>query len=208
MSKVAHWVDERARLRAIQAIAELELKSAAEVVVTVRASSGDYRAADFLFASAMAFLALGVYVYFPVVFTDDLAPPAILLLFLASAFLCSQLWPLRRLLVRGDVRRRNVRRAALAEFVEQGIGRTAGRTGIFIYASLFEREVEVVTDLGVDVAALGESGARALVTIRGAIRGRGIDDLVSGMGELGDALAPVLPRAADDVNELPDALVS
>ncbi|MEB2312215.1 MAG: hypothetical protein OZ921_17985 [Sorangiineae bacterium] len=208
MTSLRSWLEQEAQARVERAVAELEQKCAAEVVVTVRRSSGDYRAADLTFASAMCFVALVVYVYFPVVFADDPMPPALLALFLVSVFLSSQFWPLRRLLLRRATLRRNVRRAALTEFHDQRITRTRGRTGILIYASLFERELEVVFDVGLDLATLGDGGARAVATIRGALRSGGLEELVRGLSALGDALAPVRPHAADDVNELPDAVVS
>ncbi len=208
MTSEREWLARDAQSRVEAAIREVESKSAAEIVVTVRKSSGNYRAADLLFGSAMSFAALLVYVYHPAEFSDDLVPPAILLLFVISAFFCSELAPLRRALTRRSVRLENVRRAALTELHEQRVTATAGRTGIFIYVSLFERVVEVVPDLGVDPRQLGNDGAEALAEIRGAVCNGGVDALVRGLDRLGGPLARCLPRAADDVNELPDGVVS
>ena len=60
-----------------------------------------------------------------------------------------------------------MRTAARAAFVDQGISRTRGRTGILVFVSLFEREVEVVADVGVDPVLLGEDWTRAVAALTG-----------------------------------------
>ena len=202
------WLDESAQRRVERAVKELELVSSAEVVVTVRQTSGSYRAADVMFGALLAFAGLVVYVYHPFEFTDDLVPPALLILFLAGSFFCSQVGPLRRLLTPQRLLSDNARRAALTEFHEQRISVTRDRTGIFVYVSLFERIVEIVPDVGVGARRLGDDGTAALAAMRDAVRQGGVETLVEGLGRLARALERSLPRSSDDVNELPDAVVS
>jgi len=202
------WLDESAQKRVEEAIERAEGKTAAEFVVTVRAKSGHYRAADRLFGSLVAFAGLLVYVYHPTEFTDDLVPPALALLFAASMGFCSQVGTLRRLLTTKRVLQENVRRAAIAEFYEQRISVTRDRTGVLIYVSLMEQLVEVVPDVGIDVRRLGDDGASAIAALRSAVRRGGVEALIQGLGSLSDALGRALPRAEDDVNELPDGVVS
>jgi putative membrane protein len=202
------WLEKSAQKRVEAAIKRAEEKTAAEFVVTVRAKSGHYRAADLLFGSLVAFAGLLVYVYHPTEFTDDLVPPALALLFAASAGFCSQLGALRRLLTKKRVLQENVRRAAIAEFYDQRISVTRDRTGVLIYVSLMEQLVEVIPDVGIDVRRLGDDGASAIAELRSAVRHGGVDALVQGLGSLSDALGRALPRAEDDVNELPDGVVS
>ncbi len=85
---------------------------------------------------------------------------------------------------------------------------TTGRTGILIYVSLFERAVEVVPDVGVDPRKLGADFGAAVLEIASAVRGDGLSQLERGLAQLGTPLSRGLPRAADDVNELPDGMVS
>ena len=202
------WLSEEARKRVEKAIVALESQTAAEVVVTVRQSSGSYVAADLAFASLVSGIGLFVYVYHPAEFADDLVPPALAFLYGASVFFSSQLAPLRRGFSRQATRRENVRRAALTEFHEQRISGTSARTGILVYVSLFERLVEVVPDVGVDAKKLGDSFGDAVAELSGAVRGDGVAQLERGLSRTATPLARVLPRSADDVNELPDGMVS
>ncbi|MBK7584803.1 MAG: hypothetical protein IPI67_32020 [Myxococcales bacterium] len=202
------WLSDDAKQRVERAIVELERQTSAELVVTVRQTSGSYLAQDLLFATLMAGIGLCLYAYHPAEFTDDLVPPALGLLFGASAFFCAQVPGLRRLFVRPSTLRDNVRRAALTAFHEQRIDGTSGRTGILIYVSLFERVVEVIPDTGVDARRLGTEFGEAVGEIAAAVRGEGLLQLTRGISKLAPSLARVLPRADDDVNELPDGVVS
>ena len=208
MTGQSAWLDQQARERVERAVVEAERKTSAEIVVTVRQSSGHYRAADLLFGSLVAFSGLLVYVYHPTEFTDDLVPPALLVLFVVAAGLSTQLGLLRRWLTPRRVLEENVRRAAITEFYEQRIGVTRDRTGILIYVSLLEGLVEVVPDVGVDPHRLGDEGSSAIASLRDVARHGGVDALIQALGRLSDALGRTLPRAADDVNELPDGVVS
>jgi len=202
------WLLPEAQKKVESAIASVESKTAAEIVVTVRHDSGRYRAADLLVGAVAGFSALFFYVYHPTTFTDDLVPPAILLLSVVATFLCAQTSELKRWLTRRSELEENVRRAALSEFHEQRISVTRDRTGILVYVSLLEKIVEVVPDVGVDAQRLGEDGARALMKIRESVKTGGVPALIEGLEQLGKNLERTLPRAEDDVNELPDRVVA
>ena len=208
MTNGRQWLQPEAQKKVERAIVEAEAKTAAEFVVTVRASSGSYRAADLWFSSLLTFVGLMVYIYHPVQFTDDLVPPALALLFLISTAFASQVGWLRRLLTSQRVQEENVRHAALSAFYEQGISVTQGRTGVLVYVSLLESRAEVVPDIGVHPPDSSKDAANAAATLRNAVREGGVDALVRGLAELSDSLGQTLPRAADDINELSNSVVS
>jgi putative membrane protein len=202
------WLESAAKTQVEHAVAAAEQITSAEFVVTVRHRSGAYHAAALAFGGVCSFAGLLLYVYHPTEFTDDLVPPALLLLFVLSAALASQVGLLLRLLTPAGVRRENVRRAAIEAFHEQGISVTQGRTGVLLYVSLLELSATVIADVGVDLETLDEGGKRAIAEIEGAVRHGGVDALVNGLGRLSRSLGRTLPRSADDENELSDAVVS
>jgi len=201
------WLSPALRDRVAATIREIEGRTGAEVVVTVRARSGYYRAADYLFGAVCSFAALLGYVFLPITFPDDVAALLIVLSFGVGAVFAANVPPLRRLLVSRSRRGEEVARAARACFVEQGIGRTRDRTGVLVYLSLFERRVEVVADGGIPVARLGQRYRDASAALDRAARRRP-EAFLSALGALGELLAEAVPRRADDVNELPDEVVS
>jgi len=185
------------------AVQAVEAGSSAELVVSVRPSSGYFLHADLLAGLAAAFAALAFLLYAPWSFglawfiVDPLAAAAL------GVLVTSRSPALRRLLTPPSVRRRQVETAARAMFVEKRIHRTAGRTGILLYISLLERDAAVVVDLGVETVAATERWKEAVAEIEKAVR-RGEDGVaVARRAEaLAAILSPVLVRGLDDVDEL------
>lgn len=198
------FLEPDARKRVAEAIAAVEQQTAAEVVVAVRKTSGHYRHTDYLLGSLCALVGLLVFLFHPAPFEEDLFPVAELALFLTGVALSVAISPLRRLLTSGSLRSSNVATAGRAAFYELGIGRTRQRTGILVYVSLFEREALVLADSGVEPEKLGEGWSEAVRMIEASVREGGMAQLLAGLGRLGAPLGKALPRAADDVNELPD----
>lgn len=188
-----------------QAVKQAEAKTSAELVVVVRPASARYGHVDGLvgLSTAMAFLC--VFLYAPTPFDFTYLP-----LELAGAFafgvLCALGVPsLKRALVPRAEMTRAVRSAACETFVERGVHRTRGRSGVLVCVSSFERRVELVTDVGVKAATASREWDAACATLEAAVRRRDVQAFAAGLVSLGAALAGPLPRADDDENELPDA---
>jgi putative membrane protein len=199
-----------AKARVATAITAIEKKTSAEVVVSMRPASGSYLHADLLAGAVSALAYLCVFLYHPEPFDFTYFPIEQALCFVLAAVACSRLAPLRRLLTGRKTRERNVELAAKAMFVDRGITKTRSRTGVLVYLSVFERDVAVVLDVGLDAARLGEPYARAARELRaeGARRNGSIDDFVKALDAVGAALAEAYPIEDDDVDELPNEVAA
>ena len=130
------------------AVRELEARSAAELVVEVRARSGSYAHADGRFAAVLSVVSLIVIVFMPWVV------PPIAVVFDAVAFyllglaIAGRSSALRRLFTSRRERTQVVRTHAAALYHDRGIGHTAEETGLLLYVSLLERRMEVLADRG------------------------------------------------------------
>ena len=131
------------------AIRSIEAASSAEVVVDVRSRSGSYAHADGRAGALLAFVALLVVLFSPVVFDPFIVPGVVLTAYAAGMLLSMQVKAVRRLFTSRRERDANVRTHAAAAFFEQGIGRTANETGILLYLSLVEQRLELIADRGV-----------------------------------------------------------
>lgn len=202
------WLGAEARKSIADVVRAIEAKTSAEIVVTVRAQSATYRHVDLAVGAACAFVALLIYVYAPIEFMDDPAPPVIAVFFAAGALVSGAIPAVQRRLSSASARRENVRVAARAAFVDQGIGRTRARNGVLVYLSLLEREVEIVTDVGIDLGDQAEAWGKALAALEQVVRGGGdVASVGARLRALGETLAVTMPVQADDANELPDAPV-
>lgn len=205
---MSDWFEAEAKKVLGGVVRSIESKSAAEVVVTVRRRSSDYFHAELAVGSLFGVVALLVYAYAPAEFDDDLAPLLIVLAYFAGAVLARALPPLKRLFTREASRRRAVSDAARAAFLDQGIDKTRARTGILVYLSLLEQRAELVCDRGVPHADIPEWKARLGELQSLLAQGAPPETFAAKLDELGDLLGKALPVGADDVNELPDEVVS
>ena len=193
------------KAKVADAVRAVEAVSSAEVVVTVRRRSCRYREADYLCGFVAALLTLVALLYLPQEFALHWMVPDVVLGFALGTLLASRWSALRRLLVPAARMRSAVGRAAKVAFVDLGISRTSGRTGILIYVSALERLVEVVADVGVLGAKPGKAWDEAVARLGGALRtGAAGERLLGALAALGPALRDALPRADNDINELPD----
>jgi len=200
------FFDEATKTRAADEVKALEARTAAEVVVAVRRASGHYRHTDYLVGFVLSLVTLVAMLYLPPEFPLEAFPVDVALSFAAGAVVSAALPGVRRRLTSRELLEENVRTAARAAFVELGVSRTTGRTGVLVFVSTLERRVEVVADMGVDTAALGKEWEEALAKLSAAVAtSESPGPFFEALRLLAPPLERVLPRSASDINELPDA---
>lgn len=207
--KVRAFFDDKARARAAEEVKAIEARTAAEVVVAVHRAAGHYRHTDYLTGFLLSLVTLVALLYLPQEYPLEIFPVNVTASFVTGAVLSMALPAMRRRLTSPRLLEENVRRAAQAAFVELGISRTRGRTGILVFVSVFERRVAVVTDIGVEPSAMGAEWEAALAKLSAAVASSSSPEpFFEAMRLLAPPLERTLPRAADDFNELPDVAYS
>lgn len=116
--------------------------------------------------------------------------------------------PLRFALIPGPIKTRRVHERAVGAFRVGAEQRTSGRTGVLIYLSMREHRAEVLADAAiarkVDADVWTEALEAMLVQVRAGDVAGGMCAAIERVGAL---LSAHLPRAADDLNEVPDRLI-
>ena len=189
------------------AVGRVESQSAAEVVIAVVPQSGEYWQGRVLLSVMWALAAGFAFLHF--------APwrqPALALLLEVGVgglgFAFSGLAWLQRRLVSPAAANRAVNARAFQLFAERGLQGTRGRTALLIFVSELERRVVLLGDRTLN-AELGQRGWDEYVEL--LVRHIRAGQLRAGLLEVLERLTPQLaalaPRAADDENELPDAVL-
>jgi len=194
----------RAKESMTEAIREVESKTSAELVVLVRWESGVYRDTDYLVGFALAILTLMALLYLPHEFPLWVFALDVPISFGIGSLLSMTINPIRRAATKRKRMEDAVRRAAHAEFFEHGISKTSGRSGVLVYLSAFERRVQVVPDIGIDVEALGTPWKTALDALSSCANEGDVAGFVKTLKSFGPILGDVYPRRADDRDELGD----
>jgi putative membrane protein len=193
------------RKRVGLAVEDIEKGTSAEVVVTVRHRSGDYRHTDMFHGSVLAFAALAFMLFDTQVFDIDVMPINVVLAFVIGTALSHWVPWLRRAATSKRLLGESTQKSARAAFYDLGVSRTKGRTGILVYVSMFERRVEVVPDIAVKPEELGEGWKSALSAMQNAVaQGPDVDRFLAAMATMKEPLSSALPIQPDDVNELPN----
>ena len=185
-------------------VRDVESRSAAELVVEVRARAGSYAHADARFGATLALFSLVVLVFMPLVvppLTVLLDAPAFYLLGVLISRYCD---PLRRVFTTKKERAELVHMRAAALFHERRVGETERETGVLFFASMLERRIEVIADRGV-LRAVQANEWNALLADFHDIRVHNASEVAAALRRVGALLERDLPAGDVNADELPNA---
>ncbi len=210
------------RRQVAAAVTAAERKTSAEIVPCAATSSGRYDRAEDIVGLWLGMITLvAACLLWPPNSRESgswdspepwMFPAALVLVavagFVVGAIVASRVGWLRRLFTPRRQMCDEVTERARAVFFDQRVHHTAGATGVLLYVSLYERKAVVLADQ----AIVDKLGPNALQDVCDTLtahlrRSHPTDALCQAIAAVGEKLAAVLPGAADDVNELPDALV-
>jgi len=185
-------------------IKEIERNTDAELVIVVRARSGNYAHADYLFGFVVAFVILNVLIFVPFPFPEYLVPVDIAVAFVLGAIISWRSNSIRRLFSRENYRKQAVRRAAAAMFYEAGIANTNAEMGVLIYLSLMERRLELIADRGVLKKVPAQDWNHETFELRALGKNPDPNAFQKAIEQFGKVLATHIPPTGENPNELPD----
>lgn len=200
------FATEKGREALLVAARALEAQSGAEVVIAVRARSSHYLHAHLLAGAAAGTMILWFQLFSPWEFSLPAILLTPLLVGIATGFATQASPTVQRLLTPISVRQASVRTASQSAFFELGVGETRRRTGLLVYVSCLERSVAILPDRGLAAVSALRGWPEAKAELLMAVER---DDASLGavaLGRFGPLLAAAVPRAQDDVNELPDTV--
>jgi putative membrane protein len=197
--------DDAARAALTDCVRKIETTTDAELVLVVRARSGSYRQADYLFGALVAFAGLLFLLFSPFDFHQYWVAIDVLLLFVIGSVITSRSNSLRRLLTTDKFRSAAVRTGAAAMFYEAGIANTNAEMGVLIYLSVLERRLELIADRGILKGVNALDWNQLLFELHEAGRKADAQTLQTSLENLGALLSKSLPATGENPNELPDA---
>ena len=198
------FLEPAAKSRTAEAIRAVEAQTAVEVVVAVRRRASHHVGVSLAFGLALAVVVFAVMWFSPTVYDVRTMPLDAALAFVLGAALAASVPSLRRLLTPRGFRSRSVEAAARAAFCALGIEKTRGRTGLLVFVALFEEEAVLVPDSGIPAALVTGPLAALREALSAAVARSDLDAFLTALARLGPACSAVLPRQADDENELCD----
>jgi putative membrane protein len=219
MTRASKLFTEEDQRRITEAVEKAESRTSAELIPVVATASGRYDRAEDMVGlwvglGALAVTWLGVQDVEAAPWGElrpTLGLPSVVGLVLGGwvvGVLLAHLLPgLRRLFIPRRELEAEVDRAAREAFFDRRVHHTEGATGLLVYVSLFEHRAVLLADAQV-LEKLGQEKLDALCAglVAELKRGAYVDGLCRTLEAAGVALGEVLPRRADDRNELPNTL--
>lgn len=187
------------------AVAAAERATSGEIVVVLARAADDYW--DFSFAGAIlvALLVPAVALFFT---SSAHAIYELQLGFFLATVALLRLPPMRALLVPRATRAAYAAVLARAQFVVQGLHRTAQRNGVLIFIAFAERYVEILADEGVAQRVPAGEWRDVVDALTAAIRNdRLAAGIVAAIGTCGAHLQREFPPLSTPKNQLPNRLI-
>jgi putative membrane protein len=201
-------LDPADRLRIEGAVLEAERNTAGEIVVAVVGSCAEYESAGWRLGATAALLGfLAAWIFAPEI------GPGILLGAQAGGLvfghLLARVQIIRRSLIPDRLMQECAERRAWSAFAENGLARTAERTGILLFVALFEQRVIVLGDEGVDqVLDPDESWDEVIDLLLAGVREqRATEGILAAVRRCGEILQMHLPAPPKNLDQLPTALI-
>jgi putative membrane protein len=135
--------------------------------------------------------------------------PFSFLFFFPCRLLFQRVDALKKLFIGIRRREETVRLRAERAFYERRLYKTKKNTGVLFFLSLLERKVWILADKGIYEKMDQETLNRfANEVSRGIREGRACDALSQAIQEIGSLLSQYFPITPDDINELPDDVMT
>lgn len=205
------------RERVTQCVQEVEKSTSAEIVPLVRSASSGYPAAllrgalvvGMVLASAATVLDSLLTPWGSLDILDVwLFPGAFVVVFGVVYLLARAIPGFARILVSRAEMSEEVGEAAVTAFFRHRLAETRDRTGILLFASVFERRVVVLADEGINAKVTQDTWQQvAELVLKGIRHGHAADGLCEAIDRCGKLVAEGFPIRAGDTDELRNLIV-
>jgi putative membrane protein len=201
------FLSEADRRRIVTAVRKAEQRTAGEFVTVISRRADIYLVIPLLIAIAISLALPGLLWLFDLVhsfialYTLQLGAFIVLALLLCWQRIAVRLAPDR-------LKAARVASRAREQFLLRGLHHTRERAGVLLFVAVAERRVELVADAGIHARVAPGTWDAIVASFTASVReGRIADGFVVAIDAVAERLATHFPRAANDLNELPDRLV-
>lgn len=208
MSKAKVFLTQNEQDALIQCVQDVETRTSGEIVPMIASSSYEYPRASLiggLIGGALA--GVGVTLAFG---REDMW--FFLAVFLAGFLIFSRLFEslpaLKKPFISKREMREEVEEAAFTAFYRHGLHHTRDLTGILIYVSVYERQVQVLADKGINDKVDPSVWQEVVTMVTDGIKaGNPGEALCKGVTRCGELVETNFPIKADDTDELPNLII-
>ncbi len=201
------FIKDEDKARIARAIQEAESRTAGEIVTIIAREADDYPFLPLLWAAGAGLLTPLPLVLLDLPLTALQIYEIQIVVFLGLGLL-TRWQPIKMRLIPRALKRQRAGRLARAQFVEQGLHHTEGRSGIMIFVSVAERYVEIMADQGINDRVPPGSWDGIVRDFVAKVRAKQTAEaFVIAVERCGALLAEHFPAEPRNPDELPNHLV-
>ncbi|MDJ0942485.1 MAG: TPM domain-containing protein [Kiloniellales bacterium] len=201
------FIKDEDKARIARAIQEAESRTAGEIVTIIAREADDYPFLPLLWAAGTALLTPLPLVLLDLPLTALQIYEIQIVVFLGLGLL-TRWQPIKMRLIPRALKRQRAGRLARAQFVEQGLHHTEGRSGIMIFVSVAERYVEIMADQGINDRVPPGSWDGIVRDFVAKVRAKQTAEaFLNAVERCGALLAEHFPAEPRNPDELPNHLV-
>ena len=190
-----------------QTIEDIESNSLVELVVMIKAQSGEYRDVSFYAGILTLFITYTYLMFAPAVFEVYSIYFMTVSAFVIGYSVVEFIPYVKRLLVSKKRQNKQVEIYGRAIFQKGGIRHTKEKVGVLIYVSFFEQKVYILADRGAETAVPAEEWNKINTDFQNIFKKSDFDtELISNLKNCDSIFSKYIPSQEDDVNELPNDL--
>jgi len=183
------------------AVAEVEKTTSGEIKVVVVDKSSDYRSAHYRLGVMLALLT----VFLPVAQNHGLRIFYFQISLFFLGYLLAFFPPIKSFFLSQKEKNEEVDQRAIQAFFENNLHTTVDRTGILIFVSLLERQVEIMADTGINEKVEKDTWQKTLDELILNIKKKNLIIGIQGsIFQCGEILAKHFPPKDKNLNELSD----
>ena len=214
MELAQRFLSDKDRDRIDGHIRQAEKNTIGEIVVMVVSSSHHYPMADVvggaIFAVPLALILLPYIGGLLWAGMDNvwIFIGSFVILFALFSNIIKRIYVLKRLFISTTELKAEVKEAAEKEFFNQGLYRTREETGILIFISVFERQVWVLADRGINEKLSSDTWQDVVeLIVDGIKRKRQVDAICQAVDQVGQILETHFPAPLDNPDELKGVII-
>ena len=212
MKKIKFSKQEKQNIK--EAISKIEKTTSGEIVTFFVNKSDNYNSVaawSSLFAGIIFLLIINILSYFWLLpFKFNILQYSLFQILIMGFIYVSVsfIQPLKRLLIRKEKKEKAVHKRALEAFINEEVFNTKERTGILIFISEFENQVEIIADSGINDELKNKELKELVDTInKGINKNKTAEGIITAIHLYGNILVKKgYSIKSDDTNELKDDL--
>ncbi|MEQ8224689.1 MAG: hypothetical protein ABRQ37_20390 [Candidatus Eremiobacterota bacterium] len=198
-----NFLDEKSLTQLEDAVTKIEKSTSAEIVIAIAKFSESYRDVPIIFGFILSMLTLIFILFSPFDVHPWFVLPLVIITYLIGYIICARIELFMRLFTREERRIEQVKRGAKIAFFEESVSATKDRTGILFYISLFERKVEILSDLGIDGKISKDRWNRLTIDLNKALSSqKPVEDFAEKLVTCSEFLSGTFPPGEENPDEI------